>query len=83
MDVPQTVKEKPALSQRYRVRVYGQWCKGCGLCIAFCPQKVFTEGEENRPVASHPERCVGCHWCTDHCPDFAIVVTKVESEAGK
>ncbi len=83
MDVPQAVKEKPALNQRYRVRVYGQWCKGCGLCIAFCPQEVFAEGEEHRPVASHPERCVGCHWCTDHCPDFAIVVTKLESEAGK
>lgn len=66
---------------RMRVRVFGKWCKGCGLCIAFCPQEVFEADAEQRPVVAHPERCVGCQWCVIHCPDFAIVVD--EAEAGE
>lgn len=56
------------------VRVFQNWCKGCGLCIAFCPRQVFAEDGEHHPVVAHPERCVACMWCAIHCPDFAIVV---------
>ena len=62
-----------------RVTVFANWCKGCGLCVAFCPQQVFEEDEETHPVVVHPERCTVCNWCTMHCPDFAIVVS-VEDE---
>ncbi|MFP3895804.1 MAG: ferredoxin family protein [Anaerolineales bacterium] len=71
----ETGQEKRA---RMRVRVFGKWCKGCGLCIAFCPQQVFEADVEQRPVVAHPERCVGCQWCVIHCPDFAIIVDEVE-----
>ncbi len=68
---------------RGRVRVFDNWCKGCGLCIAFCPQKALEANEEGRPVVAHPERCTACEWCYVHCPDFAIVVTHLdEEEAG-
>jgi 2-oxoglutarate ferredoxin oxidoreductase subunit delta len=69
------VRAKP----RGRVRVFRNWCKGCGLCIAFCPRQVFTQGEEHRPVVTYPERCTACQWCTMHCPDFAIVVDVLEN----
>ena len=59
---------------RGHVRVFQNWCKGCGLCIAFCPRQVLTEDAEHHPVVAHPDRCVACHWCAIHCPDFAIVV---------
>jgi len=62
-----------------RVTVFANWCKGCGLCVAFCPQQVFEEDDETHPVVVHPERCTVCNWCTMHCPDFAIVVN-VEDE---
>ena len=76
-----TVKEEDQVKERarprYRVRVFRNWCKGCGLCIAFCPKQVFVMGDEHaQPV--NQERCVGCMWCTMHCPDFAIVVQAVE-----
>ena len=58
-----------------RVTVFANWCKGCGLCVAFCPQQVFEEDEESHPIVAYPERCTGCDWCTMHCPDFAIVVS--------
>ena len=61
-----------------RVTVFANWCKGCGLCVAFCPQQVFEEDEDAHPVVAHPERCTVCNWCTMHCPDFAIVVVADE-----
>ncbi len=66
---------------RGRVHVFDNWCKGCGICIAFCPQEVFETGEEGRPLIAHPEKCTACRWCETHCPDLAIVVTKIDEEA--
>ena len=68
--------ERPEPRRRVRghVRVFQNWCKGCGLCIAFCPREVLTEDAEHHPVVAHPDRCVACRWCAIHCPDFAIVV---------
>ncbi len=63
--------------KRLSVRLFGKWCKGCGLCVAFCPQQVFTEDESNHPVVSYPDRCTGCQWCVIHCPDFAIIVEPI------
>lgn len=60
------------------VTVFPIWCKGCGLCIEFCPTKVFETDGEGRPVVAHPERCTGCGWCEWHCPDFAISVKRVD-----
>ena len=65
-----------------RVTVFANWCKGCGLCVAFCPQQVFEEDDESHPVVAHPERCTFCNWCAMHCPDFAIVVIAEEEPQG-
>jgi len=68
--------ERPA-SRRGRqgeVRVFGNWCKGCGLCIAFCPRDVFVAGADGHPLVVYPERCTACMWCVEHCPDLAITV---------
>ena len=61
-----------------KVDVYKGWCKKCGICIAFCPRKVLSAGEDGFPVATSPEACTGCRWCELRCPDFAIVVHKDE-----
>ena len=76
--VMQTVQAGPT-KRHARVTVFANWCKGCGLCVAFCPKKVFEEDAEGHPVVAHPELCSACNWCTMHCPDFAIVL-KVEDE---
>ena len=75
------VKSEKEERVNVRVRVFGKWCKGCGLCIAFCPRHVFEADAEQRPVVAHPERCVACQWCVIHCPDFAIVVDEIEAGA--
>jgi 2-oxoglutarate ferredoxin oxidoreductase subunit delta len=63
---------------RGEVHVFDNWCKGCGLCIEFCPQGVLVLGLDNRPKPIYPEHCTACRWCELHCPDFAIFVTEYE-----
>ena len=65
---------------RGHVKLFGTWCKGCGLCIEFCPQGVFTADEQGRPVVAHPEKCTACHWCDTHCPDMAITVRRLDED---
>jgi 2-oxoglutarate ferredoxin oxidoreductase subunit delta len=62
------------------VTIFGSWCKGCGICIAFCPQKIFESNGQGRTKVAHGERCTACHWCDTHCPDMAITVRRLEAE---
>jgi 2-oxoglutarate ferredoxin oxidoreductase subunit delta len=63
---------------RGRVTVFPNWCKGCDLCIEFCPAGVLDHRPGVNVVAVHPEKCTACRWCELHCPDFAIFVADVE-----
>jgi 2-oxoglutarate ferredoxin oxidoreductase subunit delta len=72
-------KRRPR-TPRGRVTVFPNWCKGCGLCVEFCPTHVLEQGEDGRVIVAHPERCSACRWCELHCPDFAIFVQELPSE---
>jgi len=64
---------------RGEVIIYATWCKGCHICVEFCPPKVLEMGPaDDHPVVAHPEKCTACHFCDTHCPDLAIVVRKLE-----
>ena len=65
---------------RGHVTIFGTWCKGCGICIEFCPQGVFEANGEGKPVVAFPEKCTACHWCDTHCPDMAITVRRLDPE---
>jgi 2-oxoglutarate ferredoxin oxidoreductase subunit delta len=65
---------------RGRVTLFGTWCKGCGICVEFCPQQVFEADHQGRPVIVHGDKCTACHWCDTHCPDMAITVRRLEPE---
>ncbi|MGB5824422.1 MAG: 4Fe-4S binding protein [Proteocatella sp.] len=47
------------------------WCKGCGICVAFCPKKVL--GLVNGKIEiERQEDCIKCGQCELRCPDYAI-----------
>ena len=56
------------------VSIYPDWCKGCGICVAFCPSHVLELGPDGKARAIKGKECVNCGFCEHHCPDFAIVV---------
>lgn len=50
------------------------WCKGCGICVAFCPKQVLELDKEDKSVVVRPEDCICCKLCEIRCPDLAIEV---------
>lgn len=56
------------------VCVYPDWCKGCGLCAAFCPAKVLEINALGKAEVVREEDCINCGFCELHCPDFAIAI---------
>jgi 2-oxoglutarate ferredoxin oxidoreductase subunit delta len=70
-------KERRAPGRRY---VYKRWCKGCGICVAFCPEHVFAMGEDGRAEVVNPEACTNCEICDRLCPDFAITLAPWEDK---
>ena len=42
---------KPKRGPRGQVVIFGKWCKGCGLCVEFCPTHVLSFDEwDEHPV---------------------------------
>ena len=53
------------------------WCKGCGICVAFCPRKVL-EMKHEKAVIVDIKACIKCANCERRCPDYAIYVQEVD-----
>ncbi len=58
-------------------------CKGCGLCVHFCPRGVLKIATDkinqkgHHPVeAENMEACIGCAFCATMCPDCIITVER-------
>lgn len=56
------------------IAINEEWCKRCGICIAFCPVDVFDEAEDGLPIVARPEDCIECNLCEYRCPDFAVTL---------
>jgi 2-oxoglutarate ferredoxin oxidoreductase subunit delta len=55
-------------------RINRDWCKGCGICVAFCPKHVLELDEQDKAVAVRAEDCIACKLCELRCPDLAIEI---------
>ncbi len=63
------------------VKIEEKFCKGCDICVYFCPKEVLELSEErnekgyNVAEVVKPEECIQCGLCEENCPDLAISVT--------
>lgn len=63
---------------RGRVYIIEDRCKGCELCVEYCPRGVLRLSHEFNVKGYHPPEvvdeslCVNCHFCEVICPEFAI-----------
>ena len=61
-------------------------CKGCGLCVNFCPKNVLEISKKVNAKGyfpayqARPEDCITCAICCNICPDVAITITETAQE---
>ncbi len=58
------------------VTINTKWCKGCGICVAFCPKSALFLVHGKSTV--NPSLCIACGMCELYCPDLAITVDKTQ-----
>ncbi len=76
------MKKKDGVDRKKRkpiIEINRDWCKGCGICAAFCPRQAIGKDEHEKAVWSDPEKCTACGVCELRCPDMAI---EVKQDAG-
>jgi 2-oxoglutarate ferredoxin oxidoreductase subunit delta len=72
MEKPQKKSNsKPKLKA---LNINHEWCKGCGICVQFCPTKVLEMDQAQKASVVRPEDCICCKLCEYRCPDLAVDV---------
>ncbi|MDH7499485.1 MAG: 4Fe-4S binding protein [candidate division NC10 bacterium] len=61
-------------NEQVSIEIREDWCKGCSICVEFCPKRVLAMNRRGKPEVIDLEACSQCGWCDLRCPDFAITV---------
>ena len=56
------------------VSIHSAWCKGCGICVAFCPKNTLEVDRGGKAWQARPDDCIRCGMCALYCPDLAVTV---------
>ncbi len=67
-----TVKEKKLIIKK-------EWCKGCGICVEFCPKNVLKL-EDGKVSINRESDCIKCGLCELRCPDYAIYLGGIDND---
>jgi len=68
------------MKKQGRIEIDREFCKGCEICIAFCPEKAIVIAAELNAAGYLPAslaedgKCTGCAVCAIVCPEVAIEV---------
>jgi 2-oxoglutarate ferredoxin oxidoreductase subunit delta len=62
-----------------RLEINPEWCKGCNICVVFCPKDVLELDSWGKAVAVRVEDCIYCGECETRCPDLAITIVKEQT----
>ncbi|MCF7916320.1 MAG: 4Fe-4S binding protein [Candidatus Omnitrophica bacterium] len=72
--------KKNKIVKKFEVVIEKDKCKGCGLCITYCPTKhlLFSKDLNKRGLkyakVNQKNKCIGCGACFIVCPDVAIKI---------
>jgi 2-oxoglutarate ferredoxin oxidoreductase subunit delta len=72
MNKKSEVDKKKKVDKKREVEINRAWCKGCGICVAFCPKKVLVLDDEGKACWAYSDQCINCGRCELRCPDVAI-----------
>lgn len=72
------------MKKRFQVSFNRDKCKGCELCVSFCPKKILALDTQVNAKGYHPAcitnqaECIGCTSCALMCPDCCISIFELE-----
>ncbi len=71
-----------------KVNIRVEWCKGCELCVDYCPTDVLVMSSDFNDKGHHyplevGDNCILCQSCYIICPEFAIFAVPRDASADR
>lgn len=73
------ILEEFLMDTQKELKINSAWCKGCGICAAFCP-KGALEMVGDKVQRKEGTECILCGLCELRCPDYAIYIDEKDVE---
>ncbi len=73
---------KGAKQVKFTVKINKEKCKGCKLCIIYCPKHSIEQSEKINKAGMNfveikgKDICTGCSNCAIICPECAVEIIK-------
>ncbi len=57
------------------------WCKGCNICVEYCPTSILALDDSQLVYVTDISRCIACGICAVFCPDFVFSLNVADTIA--
>jgi len=71
-----------AETSKKELKINPSMCKGCGICVAFCPKSAL-EMVNGKVQLKIDNECILCGTCELRCPDYAIYIDENQEVTGQ